>query len=161
MRLVGYTIGVAVIAALLSIPAFFFGDGEATANYEDTSISSYVADFDVDDERRPRRHRDDHRRLPGLRQARHLPVLGPRRRRTTRHARRDPEDISVTRDGSDEPFELSNEDHGRFRVAKIGSADVTLDTGEHVYVIKYHIDGVIAEGRDDDHRPRAASSTGS
>ena len=34
-------------------------------------------------------------------------------------------------------------------MAKIGSADVTLDTGEHVYVIKYHIDGVITEGADD------------
>ena len=63
------------------------------------------------------------------------------------HARRDPEDIEVTRDGQDEPFELSNEDHGRYRVAKIGSADVTLDTGEHVYVINYRIDGVITKGR--------------
>src|SRR5687768_15800883 len=50
IRLVGYTIGVAVIAALLSIPALFFGDGEPTANYEDTSISSYVADFTVQDD---------------------------------------------------------------------------------------------------------------
>ena len=40
---------------------------------------------------------------------------------------------------------MSNEDHGRFRVAKIGSADATLDTGEHTYVIKYHIDGVLTE----------------
>ena len=30
-------------------------------------------------------------------------------------------------------------------MAKIGTADVTLDVGEHVYVIKYHIDGVLAE----------------
>jgi len=28
-------------------------------------------------------------------------------------------------------------------VAKIGSADTTLDLGEHTYVIKYHIDGVL------------------
>ena len=61
------------------------------------------------------------------------------------HARRTPEDISVTRDGSDEPFELSWEDHHRQRVAKIGDADTTLDVGEHTYVIKYHIDGVLDE----------------
>ena len=61
------------------------------------------------------------------------------------HARRTPEDISVTRDGSDEPFELSWEDHHRQRVAKIGSASTTLDVGEHTYVIKYHIDGVLDE----------------
>jgi uncharacterized membrane protein YgcG len=147
IRLVGYTIGVAVIAALLSIPALFFGDGEATANYEDTSISSYVADFTV-------RENGDLDVTETI--TVDVPVYGKhgifrfwdRVDVNDDSARRDPEDISVTRDGRDEPFELSNEDHGRFRVAKIGSADVTLDTGEHVYVIKYHIDGVITEGDD-------------
>lgn len=146
-RLVGYTIGVAVIAALLFIPAVFFGDGEPTANYEDTSISSYVADFTV-------------RENGGLDVTETItvdvPVYGKhgifrfwdRVDINDENARRDPEDISVTRNGRDEPFELSNEDHGRFRVAKIGSADVTLNTGEHVYVIKYHIDGVLTEGND-------------
>ena len=146
IRLVGYTIGVLVIAALLSIPAFFFGDGEATANYEDTSISSYVADFDVDED-------GDLEVTETI--TVDVPVYGKhgifrfwdRVDENDSHARRDPEDITVTRDGQDEPFELSYEDHGRFRVAKIGSADVTLDTGEHVYVIRYHIDGVITKGR--------------
>jgi hypothetical protein len=148
IRLVGYTIGVAVIAALLSIPALFFGDGEPTANYEDTSISSYVADFTV---------RDNGDLDVTETITVDFPVYGKhgifrfwdRVDINDDNARRDPEDISVTRDGRDEPFELSNEDHGRFRVAKIGSADVTLDTGEHVYVITYHIDGVITEGADD------------
>ncbi|GAB3249572.1 DUF2207 domain-containing protein [Nocardioides dilutus] len=148
IRLVGYTIGVAVIAALLSIPALFFGDGEPTANYEDTSISSYVADFTV-------RDNGDLEVTETI--TVDFPVYGKhgifrfwdRVDPNDDNARRDPEDISVTRDGRDEPFELSNEDHGRFRVAKIGSADVTLETGEHVYVIKYHIDGVITEGADE------------
>ena len=30
-------------------------------------------------------------------------------------------------------------------MAKIGRADTTLDLGEHTYVIKYHIDGVLDE----------------
>jgi uncharacterized membrane protein YgcG len=147
IRLVGYTIGVAVLAALLSIPALFFGDGEATPNSEDTSITSYVADFDL-------AKNGDLKVVETI--TVDVPVYGKhgifrfwdRIDPNDSHARRDPDDISVTRDGSDEPFDLSNEDHGRFRVAKIGSADSTLDTGEHVYVIKYRIDGVITEGND-------------
>ena len=50
IRLVGYTIGVWSSPPCCLIPALFFGDGEATPNYEDTSITSYVADFDVDDD---------------------------------------------------------------------------------------------------------------
>ena len=64
------------------------------------------------------------------------------------HARLIPEDVTVTRDGSPEPFELSDEDHGRFRVAKIGDANTTIDTGEHTYVLTYHIDGVLQENEE-------------
>ena len=147
IRLVGYAIGVAIIAALLSIPALFFGDGEPTANYEDTTISSYDAEFTV-------RENGDLDVTETI--TVDVPVYGKhgifrfwdRVDPNDDNARRDPEDISVTRDGDEEPFELSNEDRGRFRVAKIGSADVTLDTGEHTYVIEYHIDGVLTEGAD-------------
>jgi uncharacterized membrane protein YgcG len=147
IRLVGYTIGVAVLAALLSIPALFFGDGEPTANYEDTTITSYVADFDLEAD-------GDLKVVETI--TVDFPVWGKhgifrfwdRIDPNDDNARRDPDDIRVTRDGREEEFELSNEDHGRFRVAKIGSADVTLDIGEHVYVISYTIDGVITEGAD-------------
>ncbi len=50
-----------------------------------------------------------------------------------------PRDISVTRDGQPEPFEMLREGHGRYRNVKIGSANTTM-TGEHVYVIRYRID---------------------
>jgi uncharacterized membrane protein YgcG len=148
IRIVGYTIGVAVIAALLSIPALFFGDGEPTANYEDTSITSYVADFDL-------KSNGDLDVVETI--TVDFPVYGKhgifrfwdRVDDNDPNARRDPEDISVTRDGEEEPFDLSNEDHGRFRVAKIGSADETLELGEHTYVIEYHIDGVISPGDED------------
>jgi hypothetical protein len=147
-RIVGYVIGIAVIAGLLSIPALFFGDGEVTPVVEDTTITSYVADFDLDEE-------------GDLDVTETITVDFPvfnkhgifrfwdRVDENDPHARRTPEDIEVTRDGRAEPFELSNEDHGRFRVAKIGSADVTLDPGEHTYVLSYHIDGVIVEGQPD------------
>jgi len=147
-RIVGYLVGISVIAALLCIPALFFGSGEVTPLSEDTSITSYVADFDLDEEG----DLDVTETITV-----DVPVFGKhgifrfwdRVDENDPHARRNPEDIEVTRDGESEPFELSTEDHGRFVVAKIGSADVTLQPGEHVYELKYHIDGVIVEGRDD------------
>ena len=70
------------------------------------------------------------------------------------HARRMPEDISVTRDGSDEPFEMSGEDHGRQRVAKIGDAE------HHARPRRAHLRDQLPHGRrarreqQDDHRRR-------
>ena len=66
------------------------------------------------------------------------------------HARLVPEDISVRRDGRDEPFDLSWATGGSKRVAKIGDADTTLPPGTHVYTIRYAVDGAIA--------PRSAPS---
>ena len=147
-RLVGTAIGLGVIAFLLCIPAFFYGDGEVTPNTEDTTITSYVADFDVADNG----DLDVTETITV-----DFPVYGKhgifrfwdKIDPNNPHARLVPEDVSVTRDGSDEPFEMINEDHGRFRVAKIGSADRTLDLGEHTYVISYHMDGVLAENAPD------------
>jgi hypothetical protein len=51
-------------------------------------------------------------------------------------------------DGRDVPFELLSEDHGRYVDAKIGDANRTVPTGEHVYQISYRIDGVLEEGTD-------------
>ena len=61
------------------------------------------------------------------------------------HARRIPRDIRVTRDGAAEPIDMSRRSDGRFRIARIGSADRTLD-GRHVYTIRYQIRGVIEPG---------------
>ncbi len=143
-RLVGTAIGLGVIALLLCIPALFYGSGDVEPNVEDTTITNYVADFDVAENG----DLDVTETLTV-----DVPVFGKhgifrfwdKIDENAPHARRTPEDISVTRDGSPEPFELSNEDHGRFRVAKIGDANTTLDLGEHTYVIKYHIDGVLDE----------------
>ena len=127
-------------------------------NYENTSITSYVADFDLADNG----DLDVTETITV-----DFPVYG-------KHGifrfwdRVDPNDETrgatprTSRSpgtASDEPFALSNEDHGRFRVAKIGSADVTLDTGEHVYVISYHDRRRHHRGRRRDHRA-PASSTG-
>jgi hypothetical protein len=141
-RLVGSLIGLAVIALLLCVPAAFFGNGRVADDYEETTISDYVADFDVADD-------------GDLSVTETLTVDFPygdkhgifrfwdRVDDNAPHARRTPEDVSVTMDGDDEPFELSDADHDRFRVAKIGDADVTVSPGEHTYVLKYRIAGVL------------------
>jgi len=64
-------------------------------------------------------------------------------------ARRLPEHITVTRNGRDEPFSLSWESGRRYRVAKIGDADVFVSPGDHTYVISYTIDGVLLPGPTD------------
>jgi hypothetical protein len=143
-RLVGTAIGLAVVALLLCIPAAFYGSGTVTPVSEETTITDYVADFVLADNG----DLDVTETLTvdfpvygkhGI--FRFWDIVDP----NDPHARRTPEDISVTRDGSPEPFELSWEDHHRQRMAKIGDANSTLDLGEHTYVIKYHIDGVLTE----------------
>lgn len=57
-----------------------------------------------------------------------------------------PYEITVTRDGRREPFEVLKEDRGRYRTIKIGDADKTI-YGEHVYRIAYKIDGVLTPGQ--------------
>ena len=46
-RVVGTAIGLGVIAFLLCIPAFFYGKGTVTPTFEETTITNYVADFDI------------------------------------------------------------------------------------------------------------------
>ena len=64
------------------------------------------------------------------------------------NARLVPEDIVVSQDGRPATVEMSWQDQRRYRVARIGDADVTLSPGRHVYEIRYRIEGAIA-GTDD------------
>ncbi|ALG83316.1 DUF2207 domain-containing protein [Gordonia phthalatica] len=57
-----------------------------------------------------------------------------------------PQDISVTMDGQSVPFEMSSEQGGRFKVAKIGDPDSTVSAGTHTYRISYRVDGTIRDG---------------
>ncbi|ORU98011.1 DUF2207 domain-containing protein, partial [Mycolicibacterium canariasense] len=66
---------------------------------------------------------------------------------------------AILMDGRPAPYQMLWERGERFRVAKIGSADVTLDEGTHVFEIRYHIDGVLDPGKVGADK-RFASSTG-
>ncbi len=77
------------------------------------------------------------------------------------HVRLVPRSIEVTRDGSEEPFDLQWASGTRERVAKIGSADVELAAGSHVYTIRYAIDGALAPQSRDSGGTWAAGDSGS
>ena len=146
-RLVGTAIGLGVIAVLLCIPAFFYGNGEVQPNYEDTTITNYVADFEVAENGDLHVTETITVDFPGYGKHgifRFWDKIDP----NNPHARLIPEDVTVTRDGEAEPFELLDEDHGRFRVAKIGEANTTLGLGEHTYVIDYRMDGVLTDNQE-------------
>ena len=138
-----------VLAAVLSWPAIFFSvhgnTGDATA--EETSFSSYKADFTVDDD-------------GGMDVVETLQTDFPssdkhgifqffdRLDSSDSHARHPIEDFAVTRDGQSEPYTHSLK-NGRFDVYRIGDADTLLSSGEHTYKITYHVDGVLTPGGDE------------
>ncbi|GCD90799.1 DUF2207 domain-containing protein [Nocardioides sp. LS1] len=145
-RVVGYAVGLAVLVAVLFIPAALFNYGSADNSPESTTITSYVADFTLDES-------------GDLAVVEKLTVDFPYGRHgifrffdradpSAPHARRVVHDISVSLDDGTVPVEYLSEDHGRFKIAKIGSPTETVTPGEHVYVIRYSIDGVIEPGTD-------------
>ncbi|WP_036508163.1 DUF2207 domain-containing protein [Nocardioides sp. URHA0020] len=149
-RLVGYTIGLALVVLVLLIPAAIYGVGgsdDGPASSDETTITSYVGDFDVADD-------------GDLKVVEKLTVNFPFDGKhgifrfwdtedpTAPDSRRIPHDIKVTMDGRDVAVELSRQSGGRYRVARIGDADSTVEPGDHVYRISYRIDGVLEPGTD-------------
>ncbi|WP_395690970.1 DUF2207 domain-containing protein [Nocardioides sp.] len=145
-RVVGYLVGIAVVVAVVLVPAVIYGinlSSEDTS--EPTTITSYVADFDVD------AHGD---MVATEKLTVDFPVSGrhgifrffDREDPNDPNVRLQPHDIEVTADGRPVPVTLLSPGHGRYVNARIGDPDITLSTGEHVYVIRYQIDGVLSEG---------------
>src|SRR6478735_9066680 len=147
-RLVGYTIGLAVVVLVLLIPAALYGmtgDDEGPASYDETTITAYDADFDVADD-------------GDLEVVEKLTVNFPYSGKhgifrfwdtedpNAPDSRRIPHDVEVTMDGDDVPVEISRQAGGQYRVARIGDADSTVEPGDHVYTISYRIDGVLTPG---------------
>jgi uncharacterized membrane protein YgcG len=126
-------------------PAISYDWSTAAATYEETTIRTYVADFTVDDDGDLHATETLTIDFPGYGKHGIFRFFDEADQSAT-NARREPYDITVTRDGSPEPFELLNENNGRITTVRIGSADVTIPVGEHTYVIGYTIDGVLEEG---------------
>ena len=112
-----------------------------------TTITSYVADFDVADNGDLAVTEKLSVDFPGYNQHgifRFFDRTDP----SAPRALRLPRDVSVTRDGRSEPVDLSSRSQSRYLVARIGDPDVTLDPGVHSYVIRYRVDGVLEPGTD-------------
>jgi uncharacterized membrane protein len=147
-RLVGYTIGLALVVLVLMIPAALYGfstDDEGPSSYDETTITKYLADFDVADNGDMAVVETLTVKFPydgkhGI--FRFWDIDDP----NAPESRRIPHDISVTMDGDDVPVEMSRQEGGKYRVAKIGDAGSTVSPGKHVYEISYRINGVLEPG---------------
>ena len=144
-RVVGVVLWLALLLGVMLWPAISYDWSTAAATYEETTIRTYVADFTVDDDGDLHATETLTIDFPGYGKHGIFRFFDEADQSAT-NARREPYDISVTRDGSPEPFELLNENNGRITNVRIGSADVTIPAGEHTYVIDYKIDGVLEEG---------------
>ena len=144
-RVVGVVVWLALLLGVMLWPAISYDWSTAAATYEETTIRTYVADFTVDDDGDLHATETLTIDFPGYGKHGIFRFFDEADQSAT-NARREPYDISVTRDGSPEPFELLNENNGRITNVRIGSADVTIPAGEHTYVIDYSIDGVLEKG---------------
>lgn len=144
-RVVGYVVGLAVLFLLVLAPASSWNTGSADASQESTSITSYVAEFDLAKNGDLDVVETLDVDFPGA--GKHgIFRFWDRADDSAPKARRTPHDIAVTMDGEPVTFELLSSEHGRFTQAKIGSATRTVVPGVHTYVISYRIDGVIEPG---------------
>jgi uncharacterized membrane protein len=142
---VGRLLGLLVLGLLVLFPAVRWGGG-VDETQDTATIRQYVADFIVSKDGRLSATESLTVNLPGSKHGifRFFDVQDPNDSRV----RLRPENITVTRDGQAEPFEVLNEGRGRYRNVKIGSADTEV-SGQHLYVIRYTIDGVLAPSGDD------------
>ena len=114
--------------------------GGADTTPDDATITDYAADFVVAKDGRLSATETLSVNYPGFKHGifRFFDLRDP----ADSHVRLRPQHITVTRDGQAEPFEVLEEGRGRYRNVKIGSADQTM-SGDHVYVIRYTVDGVL------------------
>ncbi|EON25286.1 hypothetical protein CF8_0637 [Nocardioides sp. CF8] len=141
-RLVVTLLALGLLAFCIVTPALLWDRTTAQATYEPTSISSYLADFTLEED-------GDLKVIETI--TVEFPLYGDRHgifRFWDRHdanaprLRREPQDLSVLRDGREEPFVLERRERGRFDVARIGSAYATVQ-GPHTYQISYLIEDAL------------------
>lgn len=148
-RAVVILISFGILIGALCANALFWNTGDdAGSDTETSTITNYKADFVLDDDGDI--HVTETLTLDGLFTKHGIFRFFDRSDPTAPSTRRTPYDVSVTRDGQDEPFEELKEQHRRFTNIKIGSASETLGLGEHTYVIKYSMHDAIQPGENVD-----------
>ncbi|MFL6062765.1 MAG: DUF2207 domain-containing protein [Marmoricola sp.] len=142
-QIVGRILALLVLTAVVAIGAVHLSSSSSDATGETSRITTYESDYDV-------KANGDlnivERLTVDFPVERHgiFRLLDTRDRNDAKN-RFIPEDITVSRDGSPEHYEVKDTDRGRFRNIKIGNAD-TLLSGEHVYRITYTIKGALSKG---------------
>ena len=137
-------LGVAVL-----FPSWVYEGSEIEEVYEPTSISSYDATFQLDEDGSMTvvetivvevstvdRH--------GI--FRFFDRADP----NAPELRRQPRSVEVQQDGGPVPVDFLTQDQGRYYVAKIGDPDRTLSLGAHTYRIEYVVDDVLINDPDGD-----------
>ncbi len=136
-----WLVALVVLGGLVLFPALTYGRGSGSSDTDVATITDYRADFTVARTGRMDAVETLTVSYPVLKHGifRFFDLADP----SDDRVRLVPHDISVTRDGQAEPFEVLREGHGRYRDLKIGSAGTTMD-GAHTYVIRYSVDGVLS-----------------
>ena len=144
-RVAGVVVWLVVLFGVMAWPAVSYNWTFAETTYEETTIRSYDAAFTVDDDGDLHAVETLVVDFPGF--SKHgIFRFFDEADLSDENARRVPHDISVTRDGSPEPFTILDERNGRITNVRIGDPDVLVDQGDHTYVIDYQIDGVLEHG---------------
>lgn len=146
-RLVVTLLALGLVAFGIVTPALLWNSGSGQAEYEPTSISSYLADFTLEDDGDLRVVETITVEFPAYGDRHGIFRFWDRHDANAPRLRREPLDVSVLRDGSFEEFEMESRERGRFDVAKIGSADTTVE-GPHTYRISYRIEDVLVPADD-------------
>ncbi len=140
----GKVVLIVVVAVALFWPVILGSDDDADTPPDPAHISTYVANFTVSED-------------GGVDVVEQVGTLMPAGRHgifrfwdvvdaSDKHARLEPEDISITQDGQPATVAMSWEHGRRYRVAKVGDPGRFLDPGRHVYRITYHVDGALSSG---------------
>ncbi len=133
--------GVALLGAIAA-PAAQWKSSPTDPVFEETTITRYVATFDIDEQ-------------GDLSATEELTIDFPYEGKhgifrfwdihddNAPNARRLPESIIITRDGQPDEVDITRKNRGRYVTARVGSPSITLTPGLHTYVISYTIDGVL------------------
>ena len=139
-------LGVFAVLVLITLhPLLTFGSTEEGSTSEPTRIKLYNAVFEVSSDSDLAVTETLQVEVPEGVERRGIFRFFDRVDPNAPRAVREPDDVTVTRDGEKEPFTRYDEGGGRYEVLKIGDADHVLDPGLHTYVISYTMEDVLLE----------------
>lgn len=143
-RILRWPIALLLIAFGLLWPLVFTGASSGAPASDPVTFSNYQADYVVDADGRMDAVETITAEFPLLRHGifRYWDIAN----QNSSRVRQEPTVTSVLMDDQPIPYALSWKDGNRFRVAKIGDPDNYLDSGTHVFQIRYTIDGVLDPG---------------